>query len=59
MVSYPTLCEAYSLVLYKLGIGNAHSWLREVQSYATLINPTSPKTTGRHWAGFSTTGIRD
>lgn len=40
-VSYSTLCEGYSLVLYKLGIGAAHSWLTEVSGYASLVNPTS------------------
>jgi predicted nucleic acid-binding protein len=39
-VAYPTLCECYSLVLYKLGIQTAHGWLREVRAHAALINPT-------------------
>lgn len=39
-VTYPTLCEGYSLVLYKLGIGRAHGWLGEVRGYAVLLNPT-------------------
>lgn len=38
-VTYPTLCEAYSLVLYKLGIRRAHGWLREVRASASLVNP--------------------
>lgn len=39
-VAYPTLCECYSLVLYKLGIETAHGWLSEVQDRASLINPS-------------------
>ena len=39
-IAYPTLCECYSLVLYKLGIETAHDWLREVRNGASLINPT-------------------
>lgn len=39
-VSYPTLCESYSLVLYKLGIGTAHQWLAEVRERASLVSPT-------------------
>lgn len=39
-VTYPTLCEGYSLVLYKLGIVQAHGWLGEIQGYAALLNPT-------------------
>ena len=38
--AYPTLCECYSLVLYRLGIQTAHDWLSEVQDRALLINPT-------------------
>jgi predicted nucleic acid-binding protein len=40
MVAYTTLCESYSVVLHKLGIGAAHGWLREVRDHASLINPT-------------------
>lgn len=40
-VTYPTLCEGYSLVLYKLGLDRAHGWLGEVGGYAALLNPTS------------------
>lgn len=39
-VTHSTLCEAYSLILYKLGIARAHSWLREVQGYTALLNPS-------------------
>lgn len=39
-VAYPTLCECYSLVLYRLGIEAAHGWLNEVRDHASLINPT-------------------
>jgi predicted nucleic acid-binding protein len=41
MVAYTTLCECYSVILYKLGIGAAHGWLREVRDHASLINLTS------------------
>jgi predicted nucleic acid-binding protein len=40
MVAYTTLCECYSVILYKLGIGAAHGWLREVRDHASLINLT-------------------
>ena len=39
-VAYPTLCECYSLVLYKLGSGVARSWLREVEGGSFLMSPT-------------------
>lgn len=39
MVAYPTLCESYSLILYRLGIAAAHGWLEELQEHASLINP--------------------
>lgn len=39
-VAYTTLCECYSLVLYKLGIGAARGWFAEVQERASLVNPT-------------------
>ena len=39
MVAYPTLCESYSLILYRLGIAAAHGWLEELREYASLINP--------------------
>jgi predicted nucleic acid-binding protein len=39
-VAYPTLCECYSLVLYKLGAGTAQGWLEEVEGGAFLMNPT-------------------
>jgi predicted nucleic acid-binding protein len=38
-VAYTTLCECYSLVLYKLGIEAARGWLAEVQERASLVNP--------------------
>ena len=40
MVAYTTLCECYSVILCKLGIGAAHGWLREVRDHASLINLT-------------------
>jgi predicted nucleic acid-binding protein len=39
-ISYPTLLEAYTLVLYRLGVGAASNWLRQVLNGATLLNPT-------------------
>jgi predicted nucleic acid-binding protein len=39
-VAYPTLCECYSLVLYKLGAGAAHGWLGEIEGGSFLMNPT-------------------
>ncbi len=39
-VAYPTLCECYSLILYRLGIETAQGWLREVRDHASLVNPT-------------------
>ncbi len=39
-VAYPTLCECYSLVLYKLGGGAARGWLEEVEGGSFLVNPT-------------------
>jgi predicted nucleic acid-binding protein len=39
-VAYTTLCECYSLVLYKLGIEVARGWLMEVQERASLVNPS-------------------
>lgn len=38
MVAYPTLCEGYSLILYRLGIAAAHGWLEELQESASLLN---------------------
>ncbi len=40
MVGNTTLCECYALILYKLGIRAAHSWLRDLRDHATLVNPT-------------------
>ena len=39
-VAYPTLCECYSLVLYKLGAGAAQGWLGEIDGGSFLMNPT-------------------
>jgi predicted nucleic acid-binding protein len=38
-VAYPTLCECYSLVLYKLGVGTARRWLEEIEGGAFFMNP--------------------
>jgi len=40
IVAYPTLAEAYTLVLYRLGKGAALSWLDDVRSGVSLVNPT-------------------
>jgi predicted nucleic acid-binding protein len=40
MLAYPTVSEAYALVLYRLGRSTARSWLHEILKGATLINPT-------------------
>ena len=39
-VAYPTLCECYSLVLYRLGTGVAQGWLGEIEDGSFLMNPT-------------------
>jgi predicted nucleic acid-binding protein len=39
MLAYPTLSEAYTLVLYRLGRPVAKGWLGEIFSSAVLINP--------------------
>jgi len=40
IVAYPTLAEAYTLVLYRLGKEAAVSWLDDVRSGVALVNPT-------------------
>ena len=39
-VAHPTVCECYSLVLYKLGAETARGWLREIEGGSFLVNPT-------------------
>lgn len=39
VIPYPTLMEAYTLVLYRLGARTAFVWLSEMED-ATLLNPT-------------------
>lgn len=39
LVAYPTLLEAYSLLLYRLGRNAASDWLTEITN-ATFVNPT-------------------
>jgi predicted nucleic acid-binding protein len=41
IVAHPTLAEAYTLVLYRLGREAAASWLKEIQSGAALVNPSA------------------
>lgn len=38
-LAYPTLCECYSLILYRMGTETAHGWLGEVWDRASLVNP--------------------
>ena len=59
IVAYPTLCESYTLILYRLGIAVAHGWLKEIQERASLINQTlRRKITMRPLNVYSDTGIR-
>ena len=39
-VSFPVLCESYSLVLYRLGKRRAQVWLGEIRDQALLVNPS-------------------
>lgn len=39
VVAYPTLLEAYTMVLYRLGKNVASNWLSEIGE-TTMINPT-------------------
>ena len=39
-VPFPVLCESYSRVLYRLGVGTARRWLGEIHDGASLFNPT-------------------
>jgi predicted nucleic acid-binding protein len=39
IVAYPTLSEAYTLVLYRLGRKAASVWLNDVRGGAALVNP--------------------
>jgi predicted nucleic acid-binding protein len=40
-LAYPTLLEAYTLILYRLGRPSASRWLHEIVAGTSLINPTS------------------
>jgi predicted nucleic acid-binding protein len=40
LVAYPTLCEAYTLVLYRLGNTAARAWLNDMLVGVSLVNPT-------------------
>jgi predicted nucleic acid-binding protein len=39
VVAYPTLLEAYTLVLYRLGKRAASDWLADIVTSVTLMNP--------------------
>lgn len=41
VLAYPTLLEAYTLVLYRLGMQAASAWLNEILNGSLLLNPTS------------------
>jgi predicted nucleic acid-binding protein len=41
LVAYSTLQECYTLVLHKLGIAEAHSFLKYVARTAIFVNPTA------------------
>jgi predicted nucleic acid-binding protein len=40
VIAYPTVLEAYTLVLYRLGDHIASNWLNDILAGAALINPT-------------------
>lgn len=40
IIAYPTLLEAYTLVLNRLGRPSAANWLENVLAGAALVNPT-------------------
>jgi predicted nucleic acid-binding protein len=40
LVAYPTLCEAYTLVLCRLGKKAAQGWLNDILTGVSLVNPT-------------------
>jgi predicted nucleic acid-binding protein len=39
LVAYPILCEAYTLVLFRLGKAAASSWLNDVLRGVSMVNP--------------------
>lgn len=39
-VTYPILCESYSLILRRLGVNRAHGWLDEMRDQASFLNPS-------------------
>jgi predicted nucleic acid-binding protein len=41
LVGHPTVCEAYTLVLRRLGLPTARTWLEEVRAGCGLINPAA------------------
>jgi predicted nucleic acid-binding protein len=40
VLAYPTLLEAYTLILYRLGYRSAFGWLEDVRAGTALVNPT-------------------
>jgi predicted nucleic acid-binding protein len=39
LVAYPTLCEAYTLVLHRLGKAAASNWLSDMMTGVSPVNP--------------------
>lgn len=54
VVAYPTLLEAYTLVLYRLGKQAASNWLSDILSGSALSNPNPEdyRAAVRRLAGF-------
>jgi predicted nucleic acid-binding protein len=40
VLAYPTLLEAYTPILYRLGYPTVSAWLEDVRAGAALVNPT-------------------
>lgn len=40
VLAYPTLLEAYTLILYRLGHPTTSRWLEDVRAGTALLNPT-------------------
>ena len=40
VIAYSTLAEAYTLILRRLGLSVAHTWLGDIRSGALLLNPS-------------------
>jgi hypothetical protein len=40
VIAHPILLEAYTLILYRLGLSTASAWLGDVRSGAAWVNPS-------------------